>query len=97
MSKLAFCLRSDIGVPYDRLVHIGISRYFGGNIRHHECPDYVSGLNKLFEEFDAELQITELTEDFREILHPDFLEESIFKRRAADHIPGFSENFQSES
>ena len=84
MSKFAFCLRPNIGVPFDQLVHRGLGRHFGRNIGHHDYSNYVAKFNEFFEECDAALQSAGLIEDFREILHPDFMDECVFRRRAAD-------------
>ena len=84
MSKLAFCLLPNIGVPFDQLVHRGLGRHFGENIRHHDYLNYVSKFNEFFEECDAALQSARLIEDFQDILHPDFMDEFVFRRRATD-------------
>ena len=84
MSKLAFCLRPNIGVPFDQHVHRGHGRQFGRNIGHHDYSNYVAKFNEFFEECDAALQSARLIEDFQDILHPDFMDEFVFRRRAAD-------------
>ena len=84
MSKFAFCLRPNIGVPFDQLVYRGLGRHFGRNIRHHDYPNYVAKFNEFFEKCDAALQSAVLIEDFQDILHPDFMDEFVFRRRAAD-------------
>ncbi len=58
---LAFCLRPNIGVPFNQLVHRGLGRHFGENIRHHDYSNYAS-------KFKAKLRRLENNRVLKDIL-----------------------------
>ena len=93
VSKIAFCLKPEIIVPYDKRARSGLTKVYGKKMIDHDYASYYKSFLQFKDEIDDKLEASSVLENLRSDWQS-AMSENLFKARTADKflmlIGGFS-------